>query len=99
MSYGPARISKASLKEQGYADAKGAVDLDEEKINAELNHLNDEYEKKFGFKFVVFVNGRARKELIPVIKQRMNNSRDEEMKTGIQAMCDIAKDRLKKLTL
>ncbi len=46
--------------------------------------LNEEYEKKFGFRFVVFVAGRPRDAIIPIIKDRMNNSREQELATGLR---------------
>jgi len=55
------------------------------------------YEKKFGFKFIIFVNGRPKKDLLPIGRKRMKNSRDMELATGIKAMLDIALDRLKKI--
>nr|CAG8477578.1 13040_t:CDS:2 [Entrophospora candida] len=60
--------------------------------------LNSQYENKFGFKFVIFVNGRSRKELIPIIEEKIQNGdKDEELNRGLIDMMDIAMDRLKKL--
>ncbi|CEI93587.1 hypothetical protein RMCBS344292_07818 [Rhizopus microsporus] len=84
-------LSAMSQREQG----KGQEDNE---VNEELKRLNEAYEQKFGFKFIVFVNGRTRKEIIPVLKERMEGqSREQELNTGIQEMIMIARDRLKKL--
>jgi 2-oxo-4-hydroxy-4-carboxy--5-ureidoimidazoline (OHCU) decarboxylase len=72
-------------------------DEEMEAVMQELKVLNDKYEEKFGFKFVVFVAGRARKEIIPVMNERLLNSRDAELQTGLDAMIDIARDRLEKM--
>lgn len=57
-----------------------------------------EYEERYGFKFVVFVAGRPRKDIIPVIEDRIkSNNKEAELKTGIVDMMLIARDRLKKL--
>ncbi|KAJ3356914.1 hypothetical protein HDU91_005481, partial [Kappamyces sp. JEL0680] len=64
---------------------------------ATLAELNRQYEDRFGFKFIVFVNGRSRAEIVEVLKERLANARDQEMATGLQAMVLIAFDRLKKL--
>nr|CAG8445769.1 3813_t:CDS:2 [Entrophospora candida] len=70
----------------------------EDKINSKLQELNSQYENKFGFKFVIFVNGRSRKELIPIIEEKIQNGdKDEELNRGLIDMMDIAMDRLKKL--
>jgi OHCU decarboxylase len=64
-----------------------------------LESFNEEYESRFGFKFVVFVNGRSRSEILKVLQQRINNSRNEELKTGLDSMILIARDRLSKLSI
>lgn len=68
-----------------------------EKVDRMLAFLNRKYEDKFGFKFVEFVNGRSRSELIPVFQQRINNTKEQELNTGLKAMFDIALSRLNKL--
>ena len=59
----------------------------------ELDALNDDYERKFGFRFVVFVNRRPKAEIVEVLRSRLLNSREEELATGLQAILDIAADR------
>jgi len=69
---------------------------DEPEVLAELARLNAEYEQKFGFRFVVFVAGRPRAELLPVLRERLDRSREEELQAGVQALVDIARDRWRK---
>ncbi|KAJ3113122.1 hypothetical protein HDU96_003756 [Phlyctochytrium bullatum] len=90
------QLSAFSLKEQGYKSATAAASSEDAEVNALLSQLNDEYEKKFGFKFVVFVAGRPRSAIPPIIRERMQNPREQELATGLKAMIDIARDRLKK---
>ncbi|MGH3102378.1 MAG: 2-oxo-4-hydroxy-4-carboxy-5-ureidoimidazoline decarboxylase, partial [Thermoleophilia bacterium] len=59
----------------------------------ELAYLNQVYEEKFGFRFVVFVDGRSRAELLPVLSERLERTREEELETGIGELVAIAKDR------
>jgi allantoinase len=80
----PARLSRLSLAEQG-ADRL-----------PELERLNAEYESRFGFRFVVFVNGRPKSELVEVLRRRMGNDRNQELETGLRAVVDIAASRLGK---
>lgn len=92
-------LSAASLKEQGYSSGtatSATPSAEEEAVLRELAALNDAYEQRFGFKFVVFVNGRPRAALLPVLRERMQNPREQELRTGLQAMMDIARDRLRK---
>eukprot|EP00158_Paraphelidium_tribonemae_P000892 Partr_v1_DN23624_c1_g1_i2_m19097 putative Conserved hypothetical protein len=84
------QLSIASQQEQGHSST-----ANDDQVMARLKDLNDQYERKFGFKFVVFVNGRSRADIIPVLEQRMQNSPEAELATGIQAMFDIARDRIK----
>ena len=64
----------------------------------ELARLNEEYERRFGFEFVVFVNGRTRAELLPVLRERLGRRREEELETGLRALCAIARDRWTRTT-
>ncbi len=80
-----AGLSACSAAEQG-GDADRAV-LDE------LARLNAEYEGKFGFRFVVFVNRRPKSEILGVLRQRIERTREEELDTGCRELVAIAKDR------
>jgi len=79
----PTRLSARSLREQG-ADSI-----------PELERLNAEYEQRFGFRFVVFVNRRTKQEVLHALRERLARSREEELDTGLQAIVDIAEDRLR----
>jgi 2-oxo-4-hydroxy-4-carboxy--5-ureidoimidazoline (OHCU) decarboxylase len=68
----------------------------EPEVLAELARLNEEYERRFGFEFVVFVNGRTRAELLPVLRERLERTRDEELQTGLRELCAIARARWEK---
>jgi 2-oxo-4-hydroxy-4-carboxy--5-ureidoimidazoline (OHCU) decarboxylase len=70
----------------------------EPEVLDELARLNDEYERRFGFEFVVFVDGRTRAELLPVLRERLGRSRTEELETGLRALCAIARDRWTRTT-
>jgi len=60
---------------------------------AALVKLNKSYEQKYGFRFVVFVDGRPRAEILSVLRQRLQNSRDEELAAGLDDLVAIALDR------
>ena len=63
---------------------------------AALAKLNKTYEKKYGFRFVVFVDGRPRAEILSVLRQRLQHSRDEELAAGLDDLVAIALDRWRK---
>jgi len=67
-------------------------------VLANLARLNEEYERRFGFAFVVFVNGRPREELLPVLQTRLGRTREQELDTGLRELCAIARDRWTRTT-
>ena len=66
---------------------------DDPQVLAELAELNRSYEEKFGFRFIVFVNRRSRAELVPVMRERLQRTREEEMDTALHELVAIARDR------
>lgn len=70
----------------------------EPEVLEELARLNEEYERRFGFEFVVFVNGRTRAELLPVLRERLRRTREEELETGLRELCEIARWRWTRTT-
>jgi 2-oxo-4-hydroxy-4-carboxy--5-ureidoimidazoline (OHCU) decarboxylase len=84
----PASLSILSRREQG--DASDAATL------RELATLNDAYERKFGFRFVVFVAGRPKREIVPVLRARLANARADELRTGVEEFLAISLDRLER---
>jgi 2-oxo-4-hydroxy-4-carboxy--5-ureidoimidazoline (OHCU) decarboxylase len=66
---------------------------DDPKALAELAELNRAYEEKFGFRFIVFVNRRSRAEIVPVLRERLQRTRAEELDTGLDELVAIAEDR------
>ncbi len=78
-------LSARSAAEQG-ADEDPAV-------VAELAKLNSRYEERFGFRFVVFVDRRLKGEIVPILRERLERSRDEELDTALSELVAIARDR------
>ena len=66
---------------------------DDPSVLAELAELNAEYEAKFGFRFVVFVNRRPRREIVPILRERLARSREQELATGVDELVQIAVSR------
>jgi 2-oxo-4-hydroxy-4-carboxy--5-ureidoimidazoline (OHCU) decarboxylase len=59
----------------------------------ELDELNRAYEQRFGFRFVVFVNRRPKSELVPILRARLERTREEELTTALDELVAIAQDR------
>jgi 2-oxo-4-hydroxy-4-carboxy-5-ureidoimidazoline decarboxylase len=66
---------------------------DDPAVLTELAYLNQVYEEKFGFRFVVFVAGRPHRDLLPVLRERLARTREEELETGMSELVAIARER------
>lgn len=86
----PSSMSAASLVEQGYGDGRTSA---ESWVADELAALNEAYEARFGFRFVVFVAGRPRSEILPLLERAVTADRDEELRRGLDDAILIAADR------
>ena len=82
---GGAPTSERSRLEQGTDDDPAVL--------AELAELNRAYEEKFGFRFVVFVNRRPRREIVPILRERLDRTREQELETAVDELVQIAIDR------
>jgi 2-oxo-4-hydroxy-4-carboxy--5-ureidoimidazoline (OHCU) decarboxylase len=78
-------LSARSRAEQGTDD--------DPEVLAELAELNRLYEERFGFRFVVFVNRRPRREIVPILRSRLERTREQELETGVDELVQIAVDR------
>jgi 2-oxo-4-hydroxy-4-carboxy--5-ureidoimidazoline (OHCU) decarboxylase len=78
-----ARIGERSAEQHG----------DDPQSLAELVELNQAYEEKFGFRFIVFVNRRSRRELVPILRERLGRTREQELDTALSQLVEIARDR------
>jgi len=82
---GASTPSARSAAEQGAGGDPAVLD--------ELAALNKAYEEKFGFRFVVFVDGRPKHELLPILRRRIRRTRAEELETGLDELVEIARAR------
>ena len=78
-------LSARSAAEQG-------SDADPEVLD-ELARLNQAYEERHGFRFVVFVNRRPKSEILDVLRVRVTNATDQELETALSELVAIAEDR------
>jgi 2-oxo-4-hydroxy-4-carboxy--5-ureidoimidazoline (OHCU) decarboxylase len=85
----PASMSAPSYREQGYDREPPDVEL-----QTMLERLNEQYERRFGFRFVVFVAGRPRAKIVLLIEERLRASPDQEKERALTDVVAIAGDRL-----
>lgn len=92
----PEEVSDASYEEQGY-QAESPEDTETARAYEELAMLNQVYEERFGFRYVVFVAGRPKSEIVPLLEHALRNERDAELRRAVDDAIYIAGDRLRKL--
>ena len=93
-----ASLSAMSSAEQGVTgDGDDEQPGDEPWVAEELAILNDAYERIFGFRFAVFVAGRPKAEIIPLIEAGLRNDRGAELRRAADDCVGIAADRLWKM--
>jgi 2-oxo-4-hydroxy-4-carboxy-5-ureidoimidazoline decarboxylase len=85
----PTLVSAASFREQGY-------DRETTAAIADLERLNTAYEARFGFRFCVFVAGRSRPELVPLLEAALSADRASEIRRAVGDVVAIARDRFRK---
>jgi 2-oxo-4-hydroxy-4-carboxy--5-ureidoimidazoline (OHCU) decarboxylase len=86
-------FSDAELAEE--AAAQRAADL--RRADEELAMLNELYEQRFGFRYVVFVAGRPRDQIVPLLERALVNDREVELRRAVDDAVYIAGDRLRRL--
>lgn len=90
------RAKYAATREMAAGEQGGVAGADEE-VLLELQSLNQEYEKKFGFIFIVFASGKSAGEMLAILKSRIVNSRNEELRNAAAEQVKITKLRMEKI--
>jgi len=63
----------------------------------ELAVLNREYEEKFGFIYIVCATGKSSEELLRILRDRLANTAETELRNATAEQAQITKLRLNKL--
>lgn len=62
-----------------------------------LTELNQEYEQKFGYIYIVCATGKSSEEMLSILRERLKNDPDTELRTAAGEQAKITQLRLKKL--
>lgn len=76
---------------------QGQITAANESTLKELNSLNQDYETKFGFIFIVCAKGKSASAMLTMLKSRIINNREIELKNGATEQGKITALRLQKL--
>ena len=77
-------------------EQKGVESATREALQKLVN-LNQEYERRFGYIFIVYATGKAAHEMLEQLENRLHNSPEVELKIAMEEQNKITKLRLKKL--
>ena len=97
------RIGEKNLKEkfgstqQWASQEQKGVAIATEQILTDLLVLNRQYEKQFGYIFIVCATGKSAAEMLELLKVRMKNNPADELKIAMAEQNKITKLRLQKL--
>jgi allantoicase len=79
----------AGQEQAGVAAATDAV-------KSELATLNADYEKKYGFVYLICATGKSADEMLAILKERMDSTRERELRTAAEEQAMITRLRLRK---
>ena len=83
--------SLTSQREQAAVYAAGDV------IARALAKANAEYDKRFGFIFIVFATGKTPEQILEILNKRLTNPRDVEIRNAVAEQMKITRNRLQRL--
>ncbi len=86
----------ASTKQWASSEQSG-VNTATQTILQELKEVNKEYEKKFGYIFIVCATGKSAEQMLAILKSRLNNLPQEEIKIAMNEQNKITHLRIDKL--
>jgi len=59
--------------------------------------LNEAYETRFGYIFIVCATGKSSEEMLAILRERIENEPDNELRIAAAEQAKITELRLKKL--
>jgi OHCU decarboxylase len=87
------RLTASSSREQASAGLDQLTDTE----RARFTELNEAYQARFGFPFIMAVKGRGKEEILAAFERRLAHDRAAELETALEQIERIALLRLKDL--
>lgn len=78
-------------------DEQAGARSSSESVLQELARGNEEYEKKFGYVFLVCATGKSGEEMLKILHSRLGNTAEAEIALAAQEQAKITRLRLEKL--
>lgn len=94
---GERKTAHASAQSQAWStqEQSGAKNA-REQVLAELAADNALYEERFGFTYIVCASGKNAQEMLSILKRRLGNRREEELREAAEQQRQIMQIRLGK---
>jgi OHCU decarboxylase len=86
----------AATQDWAAQEQSGAQNAAEETVRS-LAKLNREYEEKFGYIYIVCATGKSSEEMLAILRERLPNDAETELRTAAREQSRITKLRLEKL--
>ena len=85
------------LSERYASGEHSGVNIVSQQVQQSLVQSGKLYSEKFGFPFIAFASQKSEGEMLSAILERLNKSKDEEIKVAAAEQLQIIKMRLRKL--
>jgi 2-oxo-4-hydroxy-4-carboxy-5-ureidoimidazoline decarboxylase len=90
---GALRARFAATRHLSEKEQAGVDSASDDTLNA-LAEANAEYEKKFGYIFIVCASGKTAGEMLEMLRERLNNDPDAEIRIAAEEQAKITELRL-----
>lgn len=87
----------AAAAQQWSADEQSGIRYSAPQTIDDLAQLNREYDEKFGFIFIVCASGKSSQEMLSILRDRLGNDADDELRNAAAEQAKITQLRLRKL--
>ncbi len=89
--------SEKTASDKWAADEQGTVNMASGPTLEAIAEANKEYEKKFGYIFIVYATGKSADEMLTILNTRLQNTAEVEIEVAADEQNKITKLRLEKL--
>ena len=90
--------AKQSRKSRNWsAEEQSGMDRAPAETLGELEHLNRDYEARFGFIFIICASGKTPEQILQALRQRLGNERETEIRIAAEEQRKITRFRLERL--
>lgn len=79
------------------AGEQSGVERADDQVRRRLAEANSEYERRFGYIYIVCASGKTAEEMLALATRRLGNDPDAELRTAAEEQREITRLRLDKL--